>query len=116
MEVNDVDSFELCSTISDMQEKVNDFYENIIQLSYDDFVEGDFFEQFNSVVIDYNLYLEDSSDLAKFWLAYLTMIDLLLSTLYATRTGDWEMLLECARDTAGYTFGYINYNYARYST
>ena len=60
--------------------------------------------------------LEDSSDLAKCWLTYLTMIDLLLSTIYATQTGDREMLSEYVRDTAGNTFGYGNYNYARYTT
>ena len=46
-------------------------------------------------------------------LTHLTMIDLLLSTLYATSTVDWELLLKCVRDTAGCTFAYDNYNHAR---
>lgn len=41
MEDNDVDNFEL-SSISDMQEKLNDFYENITQVSHEDFIESDF--------------------------------------------------------------------------
>ena len=41
MEDNDVDNFEL-SLISDMQEKLNDFYENITQVSHEDFIESDF--------------------------------------------------------------------------
>ena len=46
------------------------------------------------------------------------MIDLLLSTLHATRICEWEMLLECIGDTAEYIFAYAydNYNYARYLT
>lgn len=42
MEDNDVDNFELFSIISDMQEKLNDFYENITQVSHEDFIESDF--------------------------------------------------------------------------
>ena len=42
------------------------------------------------------------------------MVDLLLGLLYSTRTGDLEMLLECVRDTTGYTFACDNKNYARY--
>ena len=98
------------------KKKVNDLYENITDVSHDEFLESDFFEQFNNAVIDYKLYLEDSSDLAKFRLIYLTMIDLLLSTVYATLTGDKEMLLEYVRDTIRYNFAYDNYNYARYLT
>ena len=44
------------------------------------------------------------------------MIDLLLSTVYATQTGEKEMLLECVRDTIRYNFAYDNYNYGRYLT
>ena len=53
MEDNDVNSFELSSAISDMQEKVNDPYKNITQVSHDDLIESYFFEQFNNVSIDY---------------------------------------------------------------
>lgn len=92
MEDYNVDNFELSSIISDVQEKVNDFHVNIIQRSNDDFIEKDCFEQFNKTVTNYKPYLEDSSDLTKFWLTYLTVVDLLLNTLYATWTCDWELL------------------------
>ena len=42
------------------------------------------------------------------------MVELLLNTIYATCTGDWDLLLECVRDIAQYAFAYDNYNYARY--
>ena len=44
------------------------------------------------------------------------MVELLLNTLYATRTGDWDLILECVMDIARYAFAYDNYNYARYLT
>ena len=44
------------------------------------------------------------------------MVELLLNTLYATCTGDWDWLLECVRDVARYAFAYYNHNYARYLT
>lgn len=60
-----VDSFELSLTISNMQEKVNGFYENITHVSHDDLIESGFLFQLKNCVIDYKLYLEDSSDLPK---------------------------------------------------
>ena len=118
IEDSNVNSFELSSTISDLQEKLNDFLEKTTQVSHDYFIESDFFGQFNIAVIDCKLYLENSSDLAKFWPTYLTMIDLLLSILYATGIGDWKILLECIRYTTGYNFAcaYDSYNYAKYLT
>ena len=44
------------------------------------------------------------------------MIDVPLNTLYAVRTGDWTLLLECIRDIVIYAFSYDNYNYDRYLT
>lgn len=73
--------------------KSNDFYENTTQVSHKDFIECNFFEQFNNAVSGYKLCVEVSSDLAKFWLTYLTMINLLLNTWYVTSTGDyWSAL------------------------
>lgn len=102
MEENHADNFESSSIISDVQEKVNDFYENITQCSNHDFIEKD--------CNNYKLYLEDSSDLTKFWLTYFTVVHLLLNTLYATRTGDWELLgLDHIRDLARYAFANDRY-------
>ena len=116
VEYNNTEDHELASTISDIQDKVTEFSEVILQISHDEFIESSFFEQFNNAVTDYKQYLESTSDLAKFWLSYLSMVELLLNTIYATRTGDWDLLLECVRDIARYAFAYDNYNYARYLT
>ena len=87
MEDNNPEDSELASTISGIQDKVNKFSEDITQILRDEFIESDCFEQFNNAVIDYKQYLESTSDLAKFWLSYLSMVELLLNTLYATPTG-----------------------------
>ena len=83
-------------------------------MSHDEFIEGDCFEQFNSAVIDYKQYLESTTDLAKFSLSYLSLVELLLYGIYATRTDDWDLLLECVRDIARYAFAYDSYSHARY--
>ena len=44
------------------------------------------------------------------------MVDVLLNTLYAVRTGSWCLLLECIREIAVYAFARDNYDYARYFT
>ena len=62
---NNVKRFKLSSAVSNLQEKVYDFWKNVTQISHDDFIETEFFEQFKNTVIDYELYLEDSSDWAK---------------------------------------------------
>ena len=37
---------------------------------------------------------ENCTDLEKFWLSYIDMVDILLNTLYAVRSGDWYLLLK----------------------
>ena len=116
MEDNNTEDHKLASTISDIQEKVTEFSEEITQISHDEFIERHCFEQFNNDVIDYKQYLENTFKLAKFLLSYLLMVELLLNTIYATRTWNWHMPLECVSDVARYAFAYDNYNYARYLT
>ena len=67
-----------------------------------------------TAVIDYKQYLESTTDLAKFSLSYLSLVELLLYGIYATRTDDWDLLLECVRDIARYAFAYDSYSHARY--
>ena len=59
---------------------------------------------------------KDDNALRQFWLSYVEMVGILLNTLYATRTGNWHLYLECMRDVIPYTFSHDNFNYARYLT
>ena len=74
---NNTENHEFASTISDIQDKVTEFSEEITQISHDEFIERHCFEQFNNAEIDYEQYLESTFDLAKFWLSYLSMVELL---------------------------------------
>ena len=52
--------------------------------------------------------------LQQFWMSYLQMVELLLSTIYSVRIGKWDLLLECIRKIIPFTFVYDHVNYARY--
>ena len=49
-----------------------------------------------------------------FWLSYIEMVDVMLHTISAVRSGCWDLLLECIREIIPYSFAYDNINYARY--
>ena len=44
------------------------------------------------------------------------MVEILLDTLYAIRTGNLDLYLECIGDIISYTFSHDNFNYAHYLT
>ena len=44
------------------------------------------------------------------------MVDILLNTLYAVRSGNWYLLLNCISEIIPFAFAYDNINYARYLT
>ena len=67
--------------------------------------------QFNAYVLDIK---EKGTDLARFWLSYLELCELMLNLIYATRTGSWELYLSCVEEVMPWTFAYDRQNYARY--
>ena len=52
--------------------------------------------------------------LKQFWMSYLQMVELLLSTIYSVRLGKWDLLLECIRKIIPFSFVYDHVNYTRY--
>ena len=56
----------------------------------------------------------DSGELAKFWLAFVDMAKVLLSTIYATRSGNWDLLIESLLEIIPFTFTYYRIHYVRY--
>ena len=58
---------------------------------------------------------ENGTDLQKFWLIYIGMVDILLNTLYV-RSGNWYLLLSCISEIIPFAFAYDNINYAQYLT
>ena len=59
---------------------------------------------------------EEGTDLQAFWISFLEMVEILLSTIFAIRSGKWELVIECFRKIVPYTFAYDNINCARYLT
>ena len=51
--------------------------------------------------------------LAEFSLSFIEMVEILLNSIYVTRTSNWFLLLECYRDMMPYTFAY-DYLNAKY--
>ena len=88
MKDNRTEDYELPTTKFDIQDKVNEFSEEITQSLHHEFIESDCFEQFNNGVIYYKQYLKSTSDSAKFWLSYHLMVETLLNTLYAARSDE----------------------------
>ena len=68
-------------------------------------------ECFHQFVIDLK---ENGSDLAKFWLSYVELCELLLNLIFATRSGNWQLYLSCIEETILWAFAYDRQNYAQY--
>ena len=82
----------------------------------DAFEDSDSFRNFVMLFIDFKEKLKGDSDLAKFWLIYLDMVELLLNTIFSLRSGSWHLYVECMRDIVPWTFAYDRFNYSRYLT
>ena len=59
---------------------------------------------------------KNGSDLGKFWLSFIEMVDDHLNVLYATRTGKWHLYLESLRNIFPHVFAHDHLNYAKYMT
>ena len=50
----------------------------------------------------------------RFWQSFLSVMENLLSILYVTRTGNWQLYVESINIFLPWTFAYDIHNYARY--
>ena len=57
---------------------------------------------------------KSGTDLARFWLTYIDLCELLLNLIYATRTGSWNLYLVCIEEVINWAFAYDRQNCARY--
>ena len=103
--------------IDEMNDIISDFNNDVCQVAFGEVFEHDILHRYHTLVNNFKEGLStDQDNLASFWLSFMEMVDILLNTIYATRTGDWCLLLECIRDISEYAFAYDNHNYARYLT
>ena len=100
--------------IASCQENIASFSDNISAETFSYLADTESFKSYNNLLNEYKVHLSANECLAKFWLSFLDMVELLLNIIYACRAGKWVLLLECIRDVAAYAFAYDNFNYARY--
>ena len=95
--------------------KINELRQSLNQEKFEEIRDSDKFRKYKDMLMDLRIKIESNAgDLCKFWLSFLDMVNVLLFTLYATRSGNWNLLLECVREITIYAFAYDNYNYACY--
>ena len=100
-----------------IEEDINDFSKDLGEDALNEIMEKDTFKNFNKDYIDFIDTIKDSGgELAVYWLSFIEMTQILLNIIFATRSGNWELLIESLRDVVPYAFAYDNINYARYLT
>ena len=83
--------------------------------SLNEIIDGENSRSYNIKYIDFiDNIRQCGGDLASFWISFLEVSQILLNIIYATRSGDWELLLETLKDVVPYTFSYNTVNYSRY--
>ena len=66
--------------------------------------ESDEMSQYCNDVVTFKEKLGTTSNLAKFWISFLDMVELLLNLLYATRAGNWYLYIESVRSALPWFF------------
>ena len=70
--------------------------------------------RFNKNYIDFIDNIKDSGgDLTVYWLSFIEMNQVLLNIIFASPSGNRELLLESLRDVVPYAFAYDNIHYVR---
>ena len=64
------------------------------------------FQKYRYQLYDYQEAERQRSDMWRFWNSFLSMVDNILSILYATRTGDWILYIESIRSFLPWAFSY----------
>ena len=86
-------------------------------ISHDAFRELLESQHFAPMLAAYNKYTESSrGSMAEFWESYISLFELLLHFIRASRTGNWELHKTCLQQMLPWMFAYDHTNYARYMT
>ena len=105
------------SFISEAKEELANFAKNLSTSTYTEHKDSREFQTSYRLFLDYKNHItENGADLTKFWLTFLDMVTILVNTIHATRCGNWDLYLECARSIIPYAFAYDHRNYVEYLT
>jgi len=101
--------------LASVREEISTFTTDINNESFESLTVNQHFQTYRS---KFDEFLENmktnNGDLAHYWMSFLEMAQILLNVIFATRSGNWVLLLESLKDIVPYTFAYDNINYARY--
>ena len=79
-------------------------------------IDSEIFRDYRNYFISTTDNNRDSGELAKFWLTFIDITTFLLNTIYATRSGNFDLLIESLWEMIPFTFAYNRIHYARYLT
>lgn len=106
---------ETTEMLASVREEISTFTTDINNESFETLAVNQHFQAYRS---RFDEFLENmktnNGDLAQYWMSFLEMAQILLNVIFATRSGNWVLLLESLKDIVPYTFAYGNINYARY--
>ena len=69
------------------QENIASFSDNISAKTFSYLADTESFKSYNNLLNEYKVHLSANEGLAKFWLSFLDMVELLLNIIYACRAG-----------------------------
>ena len=107
-----LDDFEAClredsELLSDHKTQLDQLKLNLCQEEIEQVLESELLQQWENRFQEHVAAIrQNGSDLAKFWITYLQLCELLLDLINATRTGNWELYLSCIEAVISWTFAY----------
>ena len=103
--------------IGEAKSKIEEAFPELSAENFSAFQDSQEFWTFCQLFLYFKQKLQkNGSDLEKFSLSFIEMVEHLVNVLYATRTGKWHLYLESLRNILPYTFAYDHLNYAKYMT
>ena len=101
--------------ISQCDESIQEFSkelseENLIKLQTHDAINV-YCQRFNEYL---NQIRTAGTDIARFWISYIDIMNIILNLIYATRIGDWLLYINSLKELLPWVFAYDRTNYARY--
>ena len=84
--------------------------------NFSDILDSQELQEYCAKLIQLKNDLKEKSELSKFWLSFLDMIEILLHLNFAIRTGHWDLYVEAVNGAFPWFFAYDRQNYSRYLT
>ena len=91
--------------IGKVKSKIDEAFPELSAENFTAFQDSQKYPTFYQLFLDFKQELQKNrSDLEKFWLSFIEMVENLLNVLYATRTGKWHLYLRSLRNILPYVF------------